>query len=138
VSPHRLVLRYSATPNTTSPLAKGPAKPWRISALLALVRNTDPVAVRPAIRLISSDAVYRRVMAARAEIVIEIKDEDYGGQDFSCRDPEGHIRTWAHTILGTPDVEGACPSESAQRITVMRFITRHSANAQYPATKAAN
>ena len=29
--------------------------------------------------------------AAGAEIVIEIKDEDYGGRGFSCRDPEGHL-----------------------------------------------
>ena len=26
-----------------------------------------------------------------AEIVIEIKDEDYGGRGFCCRDPEGHL-----------------------------------------------
>ena len=31
------------------------------------------------------------VLAAGAEIVIEIKDEDYGGRDYSCRDPEGHV-----------------------------------------------
>jgi uncharacterized glyoxalase superfamily protein PhnB len=34
----------------------------------------------------------RRAKAAGAEIVIEIKDEDYGGRVFSCRDPEGHLR----------------------------------------------
>src|SRR6266480_3611152 len=28
---------------------------------------------------------------AGAEIVIEIKDEDYGGRVFSCRAPEGHL-----------------------------------------------
>jgi uncharacterized glyoxalase superfamily protein PhnB len=22
---------------------------------------------------------------------MEIKDEDYGGRDYSCRDPEGHV-----------------------------------------------
>ena len=38
-----------------------------------------------------ADEVYRRAKAARAEIVIEIKDEDYGGRGFSCRDPEGHL-----------------------------------------------
>jgi len=32
-----------------------------------------------------------RAVAAGAEIVIEIKDEDYGGRDYSCRDPEGHV-----------------------------------------------
>jgi uncharacterized glyoxalase superfamily protein PhnB len=38
-----------------------------------------------------ADAVYRRAKAAGAEIVLEIKDEDYGGRGFSCRDPEGHL-----------------------------------------------
>jgi uncharacterized glyoxalase superfamily protein PhnB len=38
-----------------------------------------------------ADEIYRRAKAAGAEIVIEIKDEDYGGRGFSCRDPEGHL-----------------------------------------------
>ena len=38
-----------------------------------------------------ADAIYHRAKAAGAEIVLEIKDEDYGGRGFSCRDPEGHL-----------------------------------------------
>jgi uncharacterized glyoxalase superfamily protein PhnB len=38
-----------------------------------------------------ADAVYARAKAAGAEIVLDIKDEDYGGRGFTCRDPEGHI-----------------------------------------------
>ena len=38
-----------------------------------------------------ADAVYARAQAAGAEIVIDIKDEDYGGRGFSCRDLEGHL-----------------------------------------------
>jgi len=38
-----------------------------------------------------ADEVYRRVRAAGAEIIIEIKDEDYGGRGFSCLDPERHL-----------------------------------------------
>ena len=26
-----------------------------------------------------------------AKILIEIQDEEYGGRDFTCADPEGHI-----------------------------------------------
>jgi uncharacterized glyoxalase superfamily protein PhnB len=37
------------------------------------------------------DELYERAKSAGAEIVIEIKDEDYGGRDFSCRDLEGHL-----------------------------------------------
>lgn len=37
------------------------------------------------------DAICERARRAGAEIVIEPKDEDYGGRGFSCRDPEGHL-----------------------------------------------
>ncbi len=37
------------------------------------------------------DEIYRRVIAAGAEIVIDIKDEDYGGRSFICMDLEGHL-----------------------------------------------
>nr|WP_170827794.1 MULTISPECIES: VOC family protein [Pseudomonas] len=38
-----------------------------------------------------ADVLYRRAVAAGAEIVIDIKDEGYGGRGFTCRDPEGHV-----------------------------------------------
>lgn len=37
------------------------------------------------------DAVYARVRSHGAVIVMEIRDEDYGGRGFCCRDPEGHL-----------------------------------------------
>lgn len=46
----------------------------------------------------SADGLYNQAKAAGAEIVIELKDEDYGGRSFSCRDLEGHL--W---IFGTYD-----------------------------------
>jgi uncharacterized glyoxalase superfamily protein PhnB len=45
----------------------------------------------PYLVVADADEVYRRAKAAGAEIVIEIKDEDYGGRGFSCRYPEGHL-----------------------------------------------
>ena len=48
-----------------------------------------------------ADAVYASAKAAGATIVIGIKDEDYGGRGFSCRDPEG--RLWN---IGTYDPWG--------------------------------
>ncbi|NQD91331.1 glyoxalase [Pseudomonas sp. CrR25] len=41
-----------------------------------------------------ADALYVAAKAAGVEIVIAIKDEDYGGRDFTCRDPEGHLWTF--------------------------------------------
>jgi uncharacterized glyoxalase superfamily protein PhnB len=49
-----------------------------------------------------ADAVYARAKTAGAQIVLDIKDEDYGGRDFSCRDLEGHL--WN---FGTYDPWGA-------------------------------
>ena len=37
------------------------------------------------------DEHYEKAVKRGAEIVIEIKDEDYGGRGYSCRDKEGHI-----------------------------------------------
>jgi len=38
-----------------------------------------------------ADALYARAKARGAKIVVEIKDEDYGGRGFSCYDLEGHL-----------------------------------------------
>lgn len=37
------------------------------------------------------DAVFARVKAAGAQIVVEIKGEEYGGRGFTCRDIEGRL-----------------------------------------------
>ena len=41
-----------------------------------------------------ADAFYARAKAAGCEIIMDIKDEDYGGRDFTCRDLEGHVWTF--------------------------------------------
>jgi uncharacterized glyoxalase superfamily protein PhnB len=38
-----------------------------------------------------ADAHYARAKAAGAEILIDIKDESYGGRGYTCRDLEDHI-----------------------------------------------
>jgi uncharacterized glyoxalase superfamily protein PhnB len=37
------------------------------------------------------DAHHARAVAAGAEIVRELRDEDYGSRGYSARDPEGHL-----------------------------------------------
>ena len=37
------------------------------------------------------DGHHARAVAAGAEIVMALRDEDYGGREYSCRDPEGHV-----------------------------------------------
>jgi uncharacterized glyoxalase superfamily protein PhnB len=45
----------------------------------------------PYIIVSDADVVYERVKAQGGRIVLDIKDEDYGGRGFSCLDPEGHL-----------------------------------------------
>jgi uncharacterized glyoxalase superfamily protein PhnB len=45
----------------------------------------------PYILVADVDQHYERAIAAGARIVMDIKDQDYGGRDYSCRDPEGHV-----------------------------------------------
>lgn len=45
-----------------------------------------------------ADHIYARAKAAGAQIMVEIKDEDYGGRGFTCCDLEGHL--WS---VGTYD-----------------------------------
>ncbi|MBB3119321.1 VOC family protein [Pseudoduganella violacea] len=46
----------------------------------------------------NADEVYERALRAGAPILMELKDEDYGGRGFTLRDPEGHV--WS---IGTYD-----------------------------------
>ena len=39
------------------------------------------------------DALHDRAVAAGAEIVYPLTDQDYGSRDFSARDPSGNV--WA-------------------------------------------
>ena len=45
----------------------------------------------PYVIVADADALYAQAKAAGAAIVVEIKDEDYGGRGFSCRDIEGRL-----------------------------------------------
>jgi uncharacterized glyoxalase superfamily protein PhnB len=38
-----------------------------------------------------ADAHHARAVAAGAEVVADLVDQDYGGRGYSCRDPEGHL-----------------------------------------------
>jgi uncharacterized glyoxalase superfamily protein PhnB len=40
------------------------------------------------------DAHFTRARAAGAEIIREPVTQDYGGRDYTCRDPEGHVWTF--------------------------------------------
>ena len=37
------------------------------------------------------DAHHAQAVAAGAEVLLPLRDESYGGREYSCRDPQGHI-----------------------------------------------
>jgi uncharacterized glyoxalase superfamily protein PhnB len=45
----------------------------------------------PYVIVADADVHYRRAVAAGARIVRDIRDEDYGGRGYTCRDPEGNV-----------------------------------------------
>jgi uncharacterized glyoxalase superfamily protein PhnB len=45
-----------------------------------------------------ADAIYATAKAAGAEMVMDLREMEYGGKAFTCRDPEGHM--WS---IGTYD-----------------------------------
>jgi uncharacterized glyoxalase superfamily protein PhnB len=74
-----MIMLGSANNNAFSKLVKSPMESGSIGSQSVYIVVADV------------DAHYAQSVAAGAEIVIAIKDEPYGGRDYSCRDPEGHI-----------------------------------------------
>lgn len=59
--------------------------------LVTTVRNAGAVTQSAYIVVPDTDAHYARAKAAGAEIVQEIRDNDYGGRGYGARDPEGQL-----------------------------------------------
>jgi uncharacterized glyoxalase superfamily protein PhnB len=61
-----------------------------------LVRPRDAGGVTMSIYVVvqDPDAHFARARAAGAEIVREPVTQDYGGRDYTCKDPEGHVWTF--------------------------------------------
>ena len=41
--------------------------------------------------VVDADAHYKKAVEKGAEVVLDIKDEDYGGRGYTCKDLEGHL-----------------------------------------------
>src|SRR5271166_4675300 len=54
-------------------------------------RAAEGVTQAPYLRVADIDAHFARANASGAEIVVGLKDTDYGSRDYSARDPEGHL-----------------------------------------------
>jgi uncharacterized glyoxalase superfamily protein PhnB len=62
--------------------------------LVAAPVKGEPVTQGIYVVVEDADAHYARVKAAGAEIVLDIKTQDYGGRDYTVRDLEGHVWTF--------------------------------------------
>lgn len=69
----------------------GSARDDEFGSIQSTARAIGGVSQSPYIIVADVDAVCERARAAGAEIMLEPKDEDYGGRVFSCRDPEGQL-----------------------------------------------
>lgn len=74
-----MIMLGSATDNEFGMLVKSPADVGGVGTQSPYVVVED------------ADVHYTRAVEAGAEIVLDIKDEDYGGRGYSCRDPESHL-----------------------------------------------
>jgi len=69
----------------------GSARDDAFGRLVSTARDARTVTQSAYVIVADVDAHYARAKAAGAEIVMPLKDEDYGGRGYSARDPEGQL-----------------------------------------------
>lgn len=72
----------------------GSAKDTEYGKLLIRPRAAGGVTMSVYCIVSDPDAHCARAKAAGAEIVREPETQDYGGRDYTCKDPEGHVWTF--------------------------------------------
>jgi uncharacterized glyoxalase superfamily protein PhnB len=69
----------------------GSVKETEYGRLLRRPRDAGGVTMSVYVIVDHVDAHFARAKAAGAEIVQEPVTHDYGGRDYTCKDPEGHV-----------------------------------------------
>lgn len=72
----------------------GSAKDTEYGRLLRRPRDAGGVTMSTYVIVDDADTHFARAKAAGAEIVREPVTQDYGGRDYTCKDPEGHVWTF--------------------------------------------
>jgi uncharacterized glyoxalase superfamily protein PhnB len=72
----------------------GSAKETDYGELLVRPRAAGGVTMSVYVIVEDADAHFARAKAAGAEITSEPVTKDYGGRDYTCKDPEGHVWTF--------------------------------------------
>ena len=74
-----MIMLGSATNNEFHELVKSPMDSGRVGSQSVYIMVADVI------------EHHRKAVAAGAEVVIKLKDEDYGGCGYSCLDLDGHL-----------------------------------------------
>ena len=45
----------------------------------------------PCLIVSDCEGIFESAKAAGAEMIVDLKTQEYGGQAFTCKDPEGHV-----------------------------------------------
>ncbi|MEA2949357.1 MAG: hypothetical protein QOI40_4687 [Alphaproteobacteria bacterium] len=72
----------------------GSAKETEYGRLLVRPRAVGGVTMSVYVIVEDPDVHFARAKAAGAEITREPVTQDYGGRDYTCKDPEGHVWTF--------------------------------------------
>ena len=72
----------------------GSVKDTDYGRMLVRPRQVGGVTMSVYVIVEDPDAHFVRAKAAGAEIVLEPVTQDYGGRDYTCKDPEGHVWTF--------------------------------------------
>ena len=72
----------------------GSAKDTEYGKLLVRPRDAGGVTMSVYVIVEDADAHFARAKAAGAEIAREPVTQDYGGRDYTCKDPEGNVWTF--------------------------------------------
>ena len=72
----------------------GSAKDTEYGKLLVRPRDAGGVTMSVYVIVEDADAHFARAKAAGAEITREPVTQDYGGRDYTCKDPEGNVWTF--------------------------------------------
>ena len=72
----------------------GSVKDTDYGRMLVRPRQVGGVTMSVYVIVEDPDAHFARAKAAGAEIVLEPVTQDYGGRDYTCKDPEGHVWTF--------------------------------------------
>ena len=72
----------------------GSAKDTEFGDLLRRPGEVGGVTMSVYVVVDDADAHFVRAKAAGAEIIREPETEDYGGRDYTCKDPEGNVWTF--------------------------------------------